>query len=270
VLRITVQVILVAVLCSTGMSAGSVLAEEQPLGCSAKLEAPADNFSEPPNYDLALPLLRQKLIFYRCTRYEADIARVLGEALAWVKYRAPQTASPAIVLDIDDTSLSNWTRIYRDKFDYIAEGPCDLTDNTQPCGDALWQRGEKAPAIGPTLALYRFARCIEIAGPCKPIEVFFITGRKENATAINDKTPRQWTLENLIAAGYADAADDHLFLRSGSDKGVADYKSSRRALIENGLHLRIIANIGDQESDLIGGYAERPFKVPNPFYYIPK
>jgi HAD superfamily, subfamily IIIB (Acid phosphatase) len=28
----------------------------------------------------------------------------------------------------------------------------------------------------------------------------------------------------------------------------------------------IIANIGDQDSDLTGGYAERIFKLPNPFY----
>ena len=28
----------------------------------------------------------------------------------------------------------------------------------------------------------------------------------------------------------------------------------------------IIANLGDQESDLAGGYAEKTFKLPNPFY----
>jgi hypothetical protein len=30
----------------------------------------------------------------------------------------------------------------------------------------------------------------------------------------------------------------------------------------------IIANLGDQFSDLAGGYAERTFKLPNPFYSI--
>jgi hypothetical protein len=30
----------------------------------------------------------------------------------------------------------------------------------------------------------------------------------------------------------------------------------------------IIANIGDQKSDLEGGYAEMTFKVPSPFYFI--
>ena len=31
----------------------------------------------------------------------------------------------------------------------------------------------------------------------------------------------------------------------------------------------IIANLGDQASDLAGGYAERAYKIPNPFYYTP-
>jgi len=31
----------------------------------------------------------------------------------------------------------------------------------------------------------------------------------------------------------------------------------------------IIVNVGDQQSDLDGGYAERAYKLPNPFYYLP-
>jgi hypothetical protein len=29
-----------------------------------------------------------------------------------------------------------------------------------------------------------------------------------------------------------------------------------------------VVNLGDQESDLDGGHAERAFKLPNPFYFI--
>ncbi|HEX3434983.1 MAG TPA: HAD family acid phosphatase [Solirubrobacteraceae bacterium] len=32
---------------------------------------------------------------------------------------------------------------------------------------------------------------------------------------------------------------------------------------------RIIVNVGDQQSDLDGGFAQRAFKLPNPFYFIP-
>ena len=31
----------------------------------------------------------------------------------------------------------------------------------------------------------------------------------------------------------------------------------------------IVANLGDQFSDLIGGYADRAVKLPNPTYYLP-
>jgi len=260
---------LLAALVGPFATAGHSAFADAPLGCSPKPAPPADDFSEPPNFSLAVPLLKQKLIYYRCTRYDADIAKIVDDALAWVKYRAPQLPAPAIVLDIDETSLSNWTRIFRDKFEYIPAGPCDLGDDSKPCGDGEWERSESAPAIAATLALYKFARCIELAPPCRPIEVFFITGRKENWPAIRGKTPRQWTRENLIAVGYAGVDDDHLILRSDHDNGVADYKSGARAEIETKRHLTIIANLGDQESDLVGGHAERPFKLPDPFYYIP-
>ena len=49
---------------------------------------------------------------------------------------------------------------------------------------------------------------------------------------------------------------------------VVDYKSSERAKIA-AKGFTIIANVGDQPSDLAGGYAERTFLVSNPFYRIP-
>src|SRR5262245_14599758 len=41
-------------------------------------------------------------------RYDADFAAVATAARAWLEDRAPRVAKPAIVLDIDETSLSNW------------------------------------------------------------------------------------------------------------------------------------------------------------------
>jgi len=245
------------------------VAEDPPLGCERRPEQPTEDFTLPPNIDY----VQKELLYYRCTSYDADIRKVLDEALAWVKVRAPEVEaeghSPAIVLDIDETALSNWTRIYRDGYTYIAGGDCDPSDNSKPCGDLAWEASGSAPAIGPTLTLYKFARCIDAPQPCKPIDVFFVTGRHASWPKIGNKSPRQWTLDNLIAAGYSDVADNHLFLRSDHDDGVADYKSTTRGMIETAFHVTIIANIGDQQSDLEGGHADRPFKLPNPFYYIP-
>ena len=35
------------------------------------------------------------------------------------------------------------------------------------------------------------------------------------------------------------------------------------------LRYDVVANLGDQYSDLIGGYADRTVKLPNPTYYLP-
>ena len=58
--------------------------------------------------------------------------------------------------------------------------------------------------------------------------------------------------------------DDH-------NASVVPFKSGERKKIQAGGY-RIIANVGDQQSDLDGDkdgtYAECPFKMPNPFYFI--
>ena len=46
------------------------------------------------------------------------------------------------------------------------------------------------------------------------------------------------------------------------------YKSGTRAYIES-LGYDIVADFGDQYSDLIGGYTDKTFKLPNPNYYLP-
>lgn len=46
------------------------------------------------------------------------------------------------------------------------------------------------------------------------------------------------------------------------------YKSGTRAYIES-LGYEIVANFGDQFSDLLGGFADDTFKMPNPNYYLP-
>jgi HAD superfamily, subfamily IIIB (Acid phosphatase) len=239
---------------------------QAPDGCYPIPAVVAPNYSQPPNLDF----IKKQLLYYRCSQYDADIAAVLDEAQRWVRMRAPQVANPAIVLDIDETSLSNWKRIYRDDFAYIDKGACPLDKEGEPCGDKAWQASEQAPAIGPTRDLYNLARCTDIAPPCQKAEVFFITGRHENHPKVGDKTPREWTLGNLEKAGYNGVSPDHLYMRPADSHGpVAPYKTHARADVERHFNVTIIANVGDQESDLAGGHAERTFKVPNPFYYIP-
>ena len=43
--------------------------------------------------------------------------------------------------------------------------------------------------------------------------------------------------------------------------------AERKKLVDQGY--TIIVNMGDQMSDLDGGFAERTYKLPNPFYFVP-
>lgn len=232
---------------------------ETPAGCSSPAVASARDISQPLNIDI----VKAELLYYRCSKYDDDVRAVLDDARQWVALRGAQVNNPAIVLDIDETSLSNWTRIQKDDFAYIPNGPCDLSKNGEACGDIAWQQSGQAPAIVPTLELFNAASC-KPAGSgdgCKKVTVFFVTGRYESAEA------RGWTEKNLANAGYQDWKQLYMRDPKASGQPVSGHKTAARTDIEQ-QGFTIIANIGDQNSDLVGGHAERVFKIPNPFYFI--
>jgi len=171
---------------------------------------------------------------------QADIAiHFLKESLA--------TAKPgdklAIVLDIDETALSNWAVELHDDFGYI---PAD----SNSC--VVLRCGKAIPS---TLRIFEEAEKDKVA-------VFFITGRPEGQRAD--------TAANLKAEGYDHWED--LYLRPEDhpkDQTVSEYKSGDRAKIVSKGY-RIVLNVGDQMSDLVGDpQAEHSVKLPNPFYFIP-
>lgn len=196
--------------------------------------------SEPKN----IALYKTKLMQYHDSgAYQQDEASVIAQAIAYLKTRiATPSAKPlAIVLDIDETSLSN----YQDMLTLDFGGT--LADITRA------ENKGKDPAIKPTLELYQFAKAHNVA-------VFFITGRTEDARAA--------TIKNLQAAGYTNW--NGLILKSPNyhKKSASVYKTeARKALAAQGYD--IVLNIGDQNSDLVGGYADKTLKLPNPYYFIP-
>ena len=104
--------------------------------------------------------------------YDRDLALVARQAGQWIAERAPSARRPALVLDVDDTSLSNWEVIVRDDFGRPIGGPCDLALDA-PCGWAAWDQLGRDPAILPTLQVFQQARALGVT-------VFFITGRPES------------------------------------------------------------------------------------------
>ncbi|MFJ9811990.1 HAD family acid phosphatase [Streptomyces sp. NPDC101158] len=85
------------------------------------------------------------------------------------------------------------------------------------------------------------------------VSVFFVTARPGIIHSLTD-----W---NLKKAGYP---VDGLYVRSLPDlfAEVSAYKTAKRAEIE-AKGYTIIANIGNNTTDLVGGHAERTFKLPD-------
>jgi predicted secreted acid phosphatase len=193
-----------------------------------------------------IALVKQSLIQYHDSgAYNKDINATMTQALQYLKKRVAENKTIhkklAIVLDIDETSLSNYSDMHELDFGGSMEQI------------ALAEDKGTDPVIAPTLKLYQYAKANKVA-------VFFITGRHENE--------REVTAQNLKSVGYDNW--DGLTLRDGeyTKSPAAVYKAAiRKKLVSEGYDIAL--NIGDQTSDLAGGYADKTFKLPNPYYYIP-
>ena len=146
---------------------------------------------------------------------------------------------PALVLDIDETSLNNF--------------PCLNSGGGIPYSAvpyAVCVTKYDAPPILPVRSLFRRAKDLGV-------KVFFVTARPE---AI-----RAGTLDNLKAAGFKGRYELILQPPDYTEDSKVPYKSGARKQIQK-RGFTIIANVGDQQSDLKGGYSERTYKLPNPIY----
>ncbi|MFE5374795.1 HAD family acid phosphatase [Streptomyces mirabilis] len=102
------------------------------------------------------------------------------------------------------------------------------------------------PAVKPSLDLARYARS-------RGVDIFFISARPGIISSLTE-----W---NLTSVGYPVSG---LYTRDLPDlfDEVSTYKTSKRAEIESRGYT-IIANVGNNDSDLVGGHAERTFKLPD-------
>jgi putative acid phosphatase of HAD superfamily subfamily IIIB len=236
----------VAALCFAALAGMAIATRAADCPLAVEVHVP-----QPPPPPLNIDKVKEALLAYQAEGYDGDVAAVFATARAYVEGRADQVSKPALVLDIDETSLSNWPNIKANDFGFISDGACDRLPNG-PCGFKTWILQGIAPPIMPALDLFNAAKA-------KGVAVFFITGRRDSE--------RQATMSNLDRAGYEGWAK--LVTRPDDDPHptVEAFKTEqRRKLAEAGY--TIIATVGDQESDLEGGFAECRFKVPNPFYFI--
>lgn len=234
--------------------------------------------------------------------YAKEARKVAREGTHWLKANKNLwKPMKAIVLDVDDTTLTTWDYELYSNWDYLPSSNASFVGLT---GSTF--TGNVFPATPGMVTMVNWAASHGYA-------VFWITGRGDSQHAA--------TIANLVsdtAAGFSDITSvslsgatvpevdagyvmptpvaighggfaDGLFTKppvgsypayldtpefcgpsidAGTSCPTIQYKSGTRAYIES-LGYDIVADFGDQFSDLLGGYADNTFKMPNPNYYLP-
>ncbi|MFD9724830.1 HAD family acid phosphatase [Streptomyces sp. NPDC059072] len=154
--------------------------------------------------------------------WQRDVAGVIDAVRPAIEQRiaaSPAGEKPAIVLDIDNSSLET---------------------------DFHWFWTFPTPAIAKVRELTRYANDRGVA-------IFFVTARPGIVYSLTER--------NLRAVGYPVSG---LYVRDlpALFDEVSAYKTGKRAEIE-ARGYTIIANIGNNTSDLVGGHAELTVKLPD-------
>jgi predicted secreted acid phosphatase len=189
--------------------------------------------------------------------YISELQTILNGEQAYLA-QAKNTTKPAIVFDADDTTL--WTYDMEDAAMHF---------NFDPVLQDEWVQGQKFPA---TPGMVDFVDKAAKMG----YTIFGLTGRNDNQKAA--------TLANLTKVGYGTYFTADKFFTKWTGVGTSqqpsyitcatakcttvEYKAGTRKYIAS-LGYDIVLNVGDQWSDLQGGYADKVLKLPNPTYYLP-
>jgi len=213
-------------------------------------------------------------VFAPDSNYAKEASKEAAAGARWLKaerFLRNGHKIKAIVLDVDDTTLATWNYEIFSNWAY------------NPTTNANYVNGQLFPAVPGMVKMVSKAMAEGYA-------IIWITGRPATQEAA--------TLGNLtsdgigVDAGYPapttlNDGEDGLFTKpavadypdylkaacadeiaAGKSCTTIHYKSATRAHIES-LGYDIVANFGDQFSDLKGGSADRAFKMPNPNYFLP-
>jgi predicted secreted acid phosphatase len=234
------------------------------------------------------------------SNYAAEARSVADQADNWLSARR-HVANRALVLDVDDTTLTTWNYELYSNWDFNPATNAIFVGLTS----GTWT-GNMFPATPGMVDLANHAQALGYS-------IFWITGRGDsqhqvtvanlqNDTAaglppidtvtLNGKTVPEidagYVPPTPIDTGHGGFADGLFtkppvgqypaylntaqfcasFISAGVSCPTIQYKSGTRAYIESQGY-EIVADIGDQFSDLLGGFADKTFKMPNPNYYLP-
>jgi predicted secreted acid phosphatase len=226
---------LITVSCSLALTLASFLAARLP--AEAK---PSDSYSVPKVQPSDLPL-SAGVKFTDTPAYQQEMDDALNAARKFCtdyQSKHEDEKNVAVVFDIDETLLDNrpflrnQTEIKpKEFFDWVAKG--------------------EDPPLESVASFAEWARANGFA-------VFLITARYEEL--------RLPTIINLVKAGIA---YDGLYMCPTGYHGLAEtVKTGHRKAIED-MGFKIVENVGDQDSDLVGGYSLDCEKLPNKMYFVP-
>jgi predicted secreted acid phosphatase len=236
------------------------------------------------------------------SNYANEARSVAEKGEHWLAARSKES-NRAIVLDVDDTTLTTWNYELYSNWDF------NPTTNAVFVGlTGSTFTGNMFPATPGMVAMANQAKALGYA-------IFWITGRGDSqhaatiANLVNDSAAGLPNIDTVclsgktvpeMDAGYVTPTPidtghggftDGLFTKPpvGSYPAYLDtpefcgpfihatpaascptiqYKSGTRAYIESQGY-DIVGDFGDQFSDLEGGFADKVFKMPNPNYYLP-
>jgi predicted secreted acid phosphatase len=205
------------------------------------------------------------------SNYAQETENVAADGSHWLAAKAHAASTPekkAILLDVDDTTLATFNYELYSNWDF------------NPATNADFVLNERFPAVPGMVDMVNQAKD-------EGYKIIWLTGRPDSQEAA--------TLGNLLKVGYpAPSALPDATLGGGSDGiftkpaianyppyltfcnaptptttcNTDEYKSATRQYIES-LGYDIVANFGDQFSDMSGGFEDRTFKLPNPSYFLP-
>ena len=238
------------------------------------------------------------------SNYANEARSVAEKGDNWLAARS-KVPNRAIVLDVDDTTLTTWNYELYSNWDFNPTTNAQFVGLT---GTPPVFTGNMFPATPGMVDMVSHAKALGYS-------IFWITGRGDSqhaatiANLVNDAAAGLPNIDTVplsgktvpeIDAGYVTPTPidtghggftDGLFTKPpvGSYPAYLDkpefcgpyihatpaascptiqYKSGTRAYIESQGY-DIVGDFGDQFSDLEGGFADKVFKMPNPNYYLP-
>jgi predicted secreted acid phosphatase len=234
------------------------------------------------------------------SNYANEARSVASQGDNWLHARS-RVPHRAIVLDVDDTTLTTWNYELYSNWDF------NPTTNGQFVGLTNGAfTGNMFPATPGMLDLTNHAHTLGYA-------IFWITGRGDSqhqatianlqddgaagfqdidTVTLNGKTipevDAEYPAPEPLDIGHGGFTDGLFtkppvgqypgylnqpqfcgpYITQGVSCPTIQYKSGTRAYIESQGY-DIVGDFGDQFSDLLGGFSDKTFKMPNPNYYLP-